>query len=148
MRAIVLATLGAFVVHAQKAAPISREDTEEKVAFEEVCGGCHSVGMVEGMRSELEWKQTVEQMVKVGATGTEQQMQRAMRFLLHNMTKVNVNTAAAPEIAPVLAVSEVTAQAIVKRRTEKGSFKTIEELKKIPGVDAAKLEARRDRVVF
>jgi competence protein ComEA len=36
----------------------------------------------------------------------------------------------------------------VKYRTEHGSFKTLEDLKKIPGVDAAKLNARKERIVF
>jgi competence protein ComEA len=59
-----------------------------------------------------------------------------------------VNTATAEEIAPVLAVSEATAREILKRRTAKGGFRTIEELKQLPGVDAAKIEARKDRIVF
>ena len=148
-QSVLVLVFGAFAALGQKAAPeASRQDHEEKAAFEEVCGACHPVGMVDGIRSELEWRETVEQMMKVGAKGTDQQIDRAIRFLLRNMTKVNVNTATAPEIAPVLAVSDATAQAIVKRRTQNGSFKTIEELKKVPGVDAAKLEGRRDRVVF
>ena len=87
-------------------------------------------------------------MVKAGAKGTDEQFDRLMRYLLRNWTKVDVNTATAAEIAPVLDVSDATAQAIVKRRTENGSFKTIEELKKVPGVNGARLEARKDRVVF
>jgi competence protein ComEA len=71
-----------------------------------------------------------------------------MRYLVRNHTNVNVNTASATEIAPVLAVSESTAQAIVTRRKQIGAFKTIEELAKVPGVDAAQLQARRDRIVF
>ena len=126
----------------------SREDKADKAAFEAICGVCHLASMVNDMRSQSEWMETVDQMVKVGAQGTDKQFDRVMRFLLRNLTKVNVNTATAPEIAPVLEVSDATAQAIVRRRTENGSYKTIDELKKVPGVDAAKLEARRDRVVF
>ena len=54
----------------------------------------------------------------------------------------------AAEIAPVLDISDDTAESIVKRRAANGGFKTIEELKKIPGVNAAKLEARKDRIAF
>jgi competence protein ComEA len=104
--------------------------------------------MVNDIRSQSEWRETIDQMVKVGAQGTDKQFDRVMRFLLRNWTKVNVNTATAAEIAPVLEVSDATAQAIVRRRTENGSYRIIEELKRVPGVDAAKLEARRDRVVF
>ena len=133
----------------QKAVPdASGEDKADKAAFEAICGTCHLASMVNDMRSQSEWKETVDQMVKVGAQGTDKQFDRVMRFLLRNWTKVNVNTATAAEIAPVLEVSDATAQAIVRRRTENGNYKTIEELKRVPGVDAAKLEARRDRVVF
>ncbi len=126
----------------------TRENKADKAAFEGVCGSCHPASMVDGLRSESDWRETVELMVKVGAKGTDEQFDRLIRFLLRNWTKVNVNTATAAEIAPVLDVSDETAEVIVKRRTANGGFKTIEELKKIPGVNAAKLEARKDRIVF
>ena len=126
----------------------SREDAADKKAFEAVCGACHTVGMVTGLRSEPEWVETVEQMVKLGATGSDEQFDRLLRFLLRTLTKVNVNTATAPQIAPVLDVDEAVAAAIVKRRTEIGEFKGLEELKRVPGVNAAKIEARKDRIVF
>jgi competence protein ComEA len=119
----------------------------DKAAFEAVCGACHPVSMASGLRSEPDWKETVEVMVKAGAKGTVDQFDGLLRYLRDNLTKVNVNTATAAEIAPVLAVSEATARDIVKRRTAK-SFRTIEELEQLPRVDAAKLEARKDRIVF
>ena len=84
-------------------------------------------------------------MVKIGAKGTDEQFERVIRVLLRTLTKVNVNTAPAQEIAPVLDMTDATAEALVKYRTEHGSFKTLEDLKKIPGVDAAKLNARKER---
>jgi competence protein ComEA len=126
----------------------SGEDKADKAAFESVCGSCHPASMVDSLKSESEWRETIEVMVKVGAKGTDDEFDRLMRFLLRNWTKVNVNTATAAEIAPVLDVSEDTAAAVVKRRPGNGGFKTIEELKKIPGVDGAKLEVRKDRIVF
>lgn len=126
----------------------SGEDAADKKALEAVCGACHSVTLVAGLRSEPEWTETVEQMVKLGARGSAEQFDRLMRFLLRTLTKVNVNTATAPQIVPVLDISDATAESIVKRRTEIGRFQAIDELKKIPGVDAAKLEARKDRIVF
>ena len=40
------------------------------------------------------------------------------------------------------------AAAIVRYRAEHGDFKSVEDLKKVPGVDAAKIEARKDRLSF
>src|SRR6266513_3295168 len=128
----VLLTGGAF---GQKTdSGISREAKADKAAFEGVCGTCHPASMVDGLRGESQWRETVELMVKAGAKGTDEQFDRLMRYLLRNWTKVDVNTATAAEIAPVLDVSDATAHAIETRRTENGSFKTIEELKKVPGV--------------
>jgi competence protein ComEA len=120
----------------------------DRETFETVCGACHPSGMVSDFRSEPEWRDVVAEMVKNGAKGTEEQLTAVVRYLLENWTKVNVNTASAAEIAPVLGVNESTAQAIVKRRTEKGGFRNIDELKQLPGVDAARMEERKERIVF
>lgn len=123
-------------------------DGADKAAFEAVCGACHPASMASDLRSESDWKDTIDVMVKAGAKATAEQFEGLLRYLRDNLTKVNVNTATAEEIAPVLAVSEATARDIVKRRTGKGNFRTIEELKQLPGVDGAKLDARKDRIVF
>ncbi len=108
----------------------SREDAADKAAFQAVCGSCHPLTMVDGLRTESEWLQEIEQMVKIGAKGTDEQFERVIRVLLRTLTKVNVNTATAQEIAPVLDLTDATAEALVKHRTEHGSFKTLEDLKK------------------
>jgi competence protein ComEA len=59
-----------------------------------------------------------------------------------------VNRARAPEFAPVLGVSMSVAEAIVQRRAAQGPFKTIEDLKQVPGLDAATVDARKERLVF
>jgi competence protein ComEA len=126
----------------------AREEAADKAAFQAVCGSCHALSMVEGLRTESEWYEEVEQMIKIGAKGTDEQFDRVMSILLRTLTKVNVNTATASQIAPVLDVSDATAQAIVKRRTQDGKFRSIEDLKKVAGVDPAKLEARGNRITF
>jgi competence protein ComEA len=37
---------------------------------------------------------------------------------------------------------------IVEYREKNGPFKSIDALKKVPGVDAAKIEAKKDRLAF
>jgi len=140
-----LALVSAGTVYAQTT---TDEDRKDKAVFESVCGACHPPGMVDGIRSEQEWRETVDEMVDNGAKADERELESVIRYLLRNQTKVNINTATASEIAPVLAVSESTARAIVALRKEIGAFKTIEEIAKVPGVDSAQLHARRDRIVF
>lgn len=128
-------------------AALSQKPAPDRETFETVCGACHPAGMVSDLRSEPEWREVVAEMVKNGAKGTDEQLNAVIRYLLENWTKVNVNSASAAEIAPVLAVSQATAEAIVKRRPEKG-FRNLDELKQFPGVDAARLEERKERIVF
>jgi len=128
----------------QKASP----DKVDTATFRAICGTCHSIALVEGLRTESEWRDEVDQMIKIGARGTEEQFQRVMRVLARTLTSVNVNTAEARQIAPVLDVNDDLAAALVKNRIENGKFKSLEDLKKIAGLDPVKLEARRDRIVF
>src|SRR4029077_9656492 len=111
---------------AQNAAE-AREDAVDKAAFQAVCGSCHKTDMVSGLRTESEWLEVIQQMVKIGAKGTDEQFDRVIRVLLTNYTKVNVNTATAAEIAPVLDTSDASAERIVRRRNEKGRFVSIEQ---------------------
>ena len=126
----------------------ARSEAADKADFETVCGACHSSSMVSDLRTEPDWKQTVEHMVALGANGTDEQMEAVLRVLLRTLTKVNVNTATAAQLPLALGINEATAQAVVQYRAEHGAFKTLDDLKKVPGIDAAKLDARKDRVVF
>jgi competence protein ComEA len=84
----------------------------------------------------------------LGAKATDEQFERVLRHLIRTQTKVNVNTATAAQIAPVLDISDAAAAVLVKHRGEKGAFKTIEDLKKAAGLDPTKLEERKDRIAF
>ena len=55
---------------------------------------------------------------------------------------------AAEVLALALDISEATALAVVKYRAEHGKFKSLPDLKKVPGINAEKLDARKDRVAF
>ena len=41
-----------------------------------------------------------------------------------------------------------TVPVIIQYRNKNGDFHSIDDLKKVPGVDAAKIEAKKDRLVF
>ena len=59
----------------------AREEAADKAAFQAVCGSCHALSMVEGLRTESEWYEEVEQMIKIGAKGTDEQFDRVMSIL-------------------------------------------------------------------
>jgi len=130
------------------AAAAAQQDAADKAAFEKVCGGCHASSLASDLKTQEDWAETVESMISFGAKGTDEQFERVLRYLARNLTRVNVNTGEAWQIAPVLDVSESTAQAVVAYRSQHGPFKTLEDLAKVPGVTAVQLQARKERIAF
>src|SRR5438552_16900145 len=61
-------------------------EAADKAEFDKVCGGCHTPDMVSDMRTGPEWEQTVEQMVSIGAKGTDEQMEAVVRVPLGQLT--------------------------------------------------------------
>jgi competence protein ComEA len=62
--------------------------------------------------------------------------------------KVNVNKAAAKDIETGLALTTKEAEAIVAYRQKNGDFKTLQDLLKVTGVDAKRIEAAKDKIDF
>ncbi len=141
----VLVSLGLSSAKAQSG---SDDAAADRTAFERVCGNCHSTTMIGDLKTEPEWIETVENMESIGAKGTEEEFDRVRRYLARNFTRINVNAATAAQIAPVLDITETAAQAVVEYRTKHGDFMNLEDLRKVPELDAAKIEARKQRVVF
>ena len=52
------------------------------------------------------------------------------------------------QIAEVLEISLEDSKAIVTYREKVKGFKSLEDMKQIPGVDTKKIDAKRDRLVF
>jgi competence protein ComEA len=144
--AAIAASVGAPAQSAQSESP---EDAAGRKTLEQVCGSCHdSKKASEGLRTATEWDMVLEEMITFGATATDEQFEQVKQYLLRHHGKVEVNRARAPEFVPVLDVTASVAEAIVQRRAAQGPFKTIEDLKQVPGVDAVKVDARKERLVF
>jgi competence ComEA-like helix-hairpin-helix protein len=119
----------------------------DKEAFQRVCGECHSTAIIDGYRSMPDWRQTVDEMIEIGARGTPKDMERLMRYLVRNWTRIDLNAATAEQIAAVLGVKEDLARAVAKYRTEHGNFTAIGELKKVPGFEKIMPEEYKDKLV-
>lgn len=114
-----------------------------------VCSDCHGADLVEGQRrTRAQWKALVDDMVARGANSTDDDAKAIIDYLATLLGRVNVNKAEAADIQAVLELSESEAAAIVTYRTSVGEFKNLDDLKKVPGLDAAKLEAKKDRITF
>ncbi|HXA51462.1 MAG TPA: helix-hairpin-helix domain-containing protein [Candidatus Acidoferrum sp.] len=119
----------------------------------QLCGNCHDANIVQAHRqSRDEWIATIQKMMAVGAEGTQEQFTAVLEYLVKNFgpaaAHVNVNQASAAELVSGLGLTEKEAASIVKYRTDKGTFKTVEDLKKVPDLDFKKIEAQKDRLAF
>jgi len=126
-----------------------------KATTEKVCGACHGAELMIGRQETREtWGAIVDDMVQRGAQGTPEEFYEVVDYLATNLsktspqTKVNVNQLTAKDLGKVLRLSEEQAAAVIKYRDEKGNFKSAEELAKVPGVDAAKIAASKNRLAF
>lgn len=126
-----------------------------KATTQKVCGGCHGAEIVIGRRETQEgWGQIVGEMVERGATGTDDEFYEVVDYLSKYFSptspviKINVNKVTAKDLQGALGITDKQAAAIVHYREEKGDFKSLEDLKKVPGLDARKLDGNKNRLAF
>ncbi len=119
-----------------------------------VCGNCHSAEQAASLhQSRTGWEETVSKMVGLGAEGSNDEFAAVLDYLTKNFgpeaaKSVNVNKAAPVELEASLGVSRAESAAIVQYRTQKGAFKSIDDLKNVPGLDYKKIEAKKSLVSF
>jgi competence protein ComEA len=119
-----------------------------------VCKGCHELERSVSPRQDRDgWQQTLDKMVALGAEVTEKDYNAILDYLVKNypgeeIPKLNVNKATAIELESRLTLPRSQAAAIIEYRTKNGVFKSIDDLKKVPGVDTAKIEAKKDRITY
>jgi competence protein ComEA len=121
---------------------------------ERLCQNCHELARAISRRQDREgWQATLNKMVAFGTKGTDQEFALILDYLSQHfpaeeLPPVNVNKAAAIELESRLSLRRSQAAAIIVYRSKNGKFKSIEDLKKVPGVDVEKIEAKKDRIVF
>lgn len=129
-------------------------DGPGKEETQKICAQCHTVEQSIAVRLDRAgWQRTMDKMAALGAQGTAKEFAAIVEYLAKNfpadeVPKINVNKAKAIELESGLSLRRSEAAALVGYRAKNGGFKSIEDLKKVPGVDAAKIEAKKDRLVF
>jgi competence protein ComEA len=125
-----------------------------KEETQRLCSQCHDLDKSFSLRQDQAgWQRTIAKMVAFGMKGTDEEIRAVHEYLVRNfpaddVPKINVNKAEAIDFESGLSLRRSQAAAIVKYREKHGPFKTIEDLKKVPGVDAARIEAKKDRLIF
>ena len=124
-------------------------DAPGKAELIKVCSGCHEADTVLAhAQTAGEWAETLASMAQLGAEGTPQEWRLIQEYLDAQLAIITINKAAADEIQRTVDVTGAVAQAIVTYRREHGNFKSIDDLKKVPGLEAAKADARKNRLIF
>lgn len=144
-----LAWIVAGVAAALGARTASAADSDPNLeAVQTVCGRCHTTAVfLDKPRAWDRWNDVFADMTQRGANGTDEQLTRVTTYFLENLTFVNVNTSPTEEIAGVLGVGDDVAEAIIASR-QRQPFANLAELRAVPGVDPAKLELRKSRILF
>ena len=154
--ALVLVASGLFAAAGQNPPPAQSPDVlpdgPGREATLKVCSGCHNVRIVASLRLTRDgWAGVVKDMVKQGATGTDEELAQVLDYLSANFLgeaprPINVNTAPSIDLESVIGLLRSEARAVIAYR-EKTPCKVLDDLKKVPGLDFKKIEAARDRIV-
>ena len=123
-----------------------------KDLVENTCGSCHGLDVVVAQHATRDgWASIVDYMVSRGASGTPEEITTIVDYLAKNFpaaAKTNVNKATSMDLQTQLELTAKDADAIVKYRTDHGDFKDWDGLTKVPGIDTAKLTAKKDSIAF
>ncbi len=129
-------------------------DGPGKAETQRICSTCHELARSVSLRQDRAgWEATVNKMVTLGAKATDADIQAVVTYLATNfpadaIPPLRVNTARQIEFESALNLRRSQAAAIIAYREKHGPFKSIEDLEKVPGIDVAKIEANKDRLVF
>jgi competence protein ComEA len=142
------------------AIPVPAADDEAKLlpdgpgkeAIAHACLQCHDSASFRKRRQDRDaWSETVGQMIDQGAEATPHEQAVIIDYLVHNFgpdSKVRINTAPFSEIRVVLGFTVEETKAIVSYREQHGEFKELRDLLKVPGLDAQRVEAKKEMLAF
>ncbi len=119
-----------------------------------LCSQCHELERSFSLRQDRDsWQGTVNKMVALGLQAKDEDTRLVADYLAKNfpgdaLPKLNVNKATAIELESRLSLKRSEAAAVIEYRAKNGSFKSLDDLKKVPGTNFAKFEAKKDQLVF
>ncbi|HUB34810.1 MAG TPA: helix-hairpin-helix domain-containing protein [Bryobacteraceae bacterium] len=156
MRLVSRSSISAALLWAVLAAnaPAQTPDEPGKTETEKLCSQCHELARAISLHQDRAgWQATVAKMVNLGAKASDAEIRSitdylAAHFPADEVPRIHVNRARAIEFEAGLSLRRSQAAAIIDYRTRNGPFRSLEDLEKVPGIDVAKVEAKKDRLVF
>jgi competence protein ComEA len=141
------------LLNAEVAAPVLPDGPGKQTTIN-VCGTCHGVERVAALhQSRRDWENTISKMVSMGANASDDELTAVLDYLSKNfppapLRPVDINTATAVELESSLLLLKSEAAAVIRYRSENGNFKSLDDLRNVPGLDFHKIEPKKDRIVF
>lgn len=129
-------------------------DGPGRAETEKLCKQCHELARSISLRQDKDgWNHSLAKMAAFGMKSTDKEYALVLDYLAkyypaEDVPKVNVNKARAIELESALSLRRSQAAAVIDYREKNGEFKSLADLKKVPLIDAAKLEAKKDRIAF
>jgi competence protein ComEA len=118
------------------------------------CSACHEIERSISLRQDLNgWNNTITKMVGFGMKAAQSDLTIVAEFLARHypadaMPPINVNTCSPIELESRFSMKRSQAAAFIAHREKVGKFKTFADLKKAPGIDPEKVDAKKTQIVF
>jgi competence ComEA-like helix-hairpin-helix protein len=124
--------------------------TKGEIALRSTCAQCHGLNLITEKRQTREqWSTTVDQMQERGAEVTDEQAGLIVDYLAAHFGKpIHINTASVEALQDLLSMTSQEATVLIKYRQDNGAFKNLDDLLKVPGLDAKKIQEQSGNIVF
>jgi hypothetical protein len=127
-------------------------DGPGKAEVQKLCSTCHPAERGASVRLTREgWQDVMTRMVGLGLKGSDEELNAALEYLATHFkgeaaAPLNLNRATPVQLESVAGLLRKESAALIAHRT-KAPCKTLDDLKGVAGLDFAKIEKRRDRLV-
>jgi competence protein ComEA len=121
-----------------------------KEKAETICTACHGLEVAEGApRPKADWSQVVQDMVQKGADGSKSDLEMVVNYLaIQYGPDIMINKASAQDLQAQLDLTAKQAADLVQYRTDKGDFKSMDDLAKVAGIPADKFGPLQSKIKF
>src|SRR5262249_6907135 len=96
-----------------------------------------------------DWAETMNAMMVRGAPITDEDYPVVLDYLTRTLPLVvRVNTATAEELEAAFGLKHADALAVVAYREQNGTFQSLADLKKIPGIEFKRIQLKKDAIRY
>ena len=156
MRARFLLSAGALLVVLGAAAPAEAQtqlpDGPGKAETMKLCSTCHPAERGASVRLTREgWQDVMTRMVGLGLKASDEELNAVLEYMATHFkgeaaAPLNLNRATPVQLQSIAGLLRSESAVLIAHRN-KTPCKTLEDLKTVKGIDYAKIDKRRDRLV-